>query len=247
LSGSKELRESKISLTEFFRGKLKVYQPENGYRFSIDSILLGFFINLKPGERILELCAGSGIVSLIALRRFPDCKIVAMEFDEVLLSCLRKNVIKNNFKGRLFPVRGDLGDIPFKTGVFDVIFANPPYFKTGCGRRSPNEMEETARRGKKFELKGFLKLVSRLLKNRGSFYMIFTAFRLAELFFFLKGFRLEPKVLRVVHSYPGDQGRMILVKAIKEGGEEIRILPPLFIYKGKKQDYTEEVLNMLQT
>ncbi len=235
-----------ILLTEFFRGKLKVYQPQRGYRFGIDSVLLGFFVNLKYGEKVLELCSGSGIVSLILLKRFPKARIFATEIDEVMMECLKRNVVENHFEKRLFPLKTEFEEVPFKKGVFDVIFANPPYFKPGCGRRSPDYREDIARRGKKFELNNFLRLCAELLKNRGSLYLVFTAFRLAELFFLLKKYHLEPKVLRLVYSYPGDQARMMLVKAVKSAGEEIRILPPLFIYKGKKQDYTEEVLNMLQ-
>ncbi len=227
--------------TPFLEGRLRIFQPKRGFRFGIDSVLLANFISLKPGERIAELCAGTGVISFICLLRFPKVKIYLLEIEPLYLKGLFLGISKNGFEKRAFVLRGNALKPPFKPGVFDVIFANPPYFKEECGRKSPYETENIARRETKFELKTFLKAGSSLLKNGGRFYLIFTAFRLTELIYSLKEANLEPKVLRLVHSYPGDEARLVLVKAIKGAKEETRILPPLFIYEGKGKGYSEEV------
>jgi len=235
-----------ITLTPFLNGSLRVYQPEKGYRFSIDAVLLSYFLNLKPNEKILEIGAGSGIISLIALKRFPKVKIYALEIEPIFIKCLAKNRVENKLEESFFIIKGDINKQPFKPEVFDVIFANPPYFKFKAGRKSPYEIENFARKDLKFNLEKFIIKVSYLLKNRGKFYLIFTAFRLAELIFFLKKYHLEPKTIRLVYSYPGSEARLVLVSAVKNAGEEIRILPPLYIYQYKKGPYTEEVEKMLK-
>ncbi len=142
-------------------------------------------------------------------------------------------------------IKGNVLNPPLRRGLFEVIFSNPPYFKKESGRESPFERENLARREKIFDLKVFLKAVSSLLKNGGRFYLVFTAFRTAELIYSLKEVKLEPKVMRFVHSYPGDPARLVLIKAIKSAREETRILPPLYIYRGKGEDYSEEVKGYL--
>ncbi|MGC8871573.1 MAG: tRNA1(Val) (adenine(37)-N6)-methyltransferase [Caldimicrobium sp.] len=231
--------------TPFLKGKLTVFQPKKSFRFGIDSVLLANFVTLKPKEKIAEFCAGSGVISFITLLRFPKVKVYLLELEELYLEALKKGIEKNSFKERAFPVRGDVLNPPFKPGYFDVIFSNPPYFKKESGRISPFERNNLARRETKFDLKIFLKKVSSLLKIGGRFYLIFTAFRLAELIYALKEAHLEPKVLRLIYSYPGDEARLVLIKAIKGAREEIRILPPLFIYLGKSKEYSEEVKKYL--
>ncbi|MCD6547957.1 MAG: methyltransferase [Thermodesulfobacterium sp.] len=231
--------------TPFLEGIITVYQPEKGFRFGIDSVLLANFLSLKPKDLILEVGAGSGIISLIALKKFPQCKIFALELENLFVECLKRNVLENKMEDKLFVIQGDIKTFPLKRGIFDVIFSNPPYFKSGAGRKSPYEIENIARRNEEFDLNEFLKNVSSLLKNRGKFFLVFTALRLAELIYFLKRHKLEPKLLRLVHSYPSSEAKLVLLSAIKNAREETRILPPLYIYDSPKGSYTEEIKKYL--
>ena len=231
--------------TPFLEGSIIVYQPKKGFRFGIDSILLAHFLNLKPQDLVLEVGAGSGIISLIALKRFPKAKIFALELESIFIECLKRNILENKLQEKLFIIKGDIKTSLFKSGIFDVIFSNPPYFKSKSGRKSPYEIENIARRDVEFELDEFLKKVSSLLKNKGKFYLVFTALRLAELIYLLKKNKLEPKLLRLVYSYPGSEAKLVLLLAVKNAKEEIRIFSPLYIYDSPKGNYTEEVKNML--
>jgi len=233
--------EELLEETPFFNGKLKIFQPKRGFRFGLDSILLANFVNLKLKESILEACAGTGIITFTALLKFPKVKIFLLEIEDLYLRALRLGIKENHLEERANLIKGDIMRPPFRPESLDVVFANPPYFEKGRGRESPDALKNLARRGKDFELKGFLKAVSLILKKGGRLYLIFSALRLSELFRALQDASLEPKVLRMVHSYPGAEAKLCLVKAVKGASPEIRVLPPLFIYQGKNQDYTEEV------
>lgn len=234
-----------IELTYFLGGKLKIFQPKKGFRFGIDSVLLAYFLKLKPSQKILEVGTGSGIISFIALTRFPNCKIWALERDSMFIYCLKRNIFLNNFEGKFFIIAGDILYPPFKPETFDVVFSNPPYFKLGTGRESPYEEKNLAFREKIFHLEKFIIKTSQILKNKGSLFLIFTSSRMAELFYYLKKYQLEPKILRLVHSYPEEEAKLILLRAVKRGGEALKILPPLYIYQKSKGEYTEEVKKML--
>lgn len=236
---------SEILPTPFFNGKLVVYQPAKGYRFGIEAILLGSFLKIKSGEKAVELGAGSGIISFMAAKRFPTAKIWMIELGSLFIECLKRTIRENKLEGSVFCVKGDFLRIPLKLGIWDVVFSNPPYFKTGCGRESPDHLKNIAKRGSREFLESFVKIVSQLLKNGGRFYVIFTALRAAELMFLLKKHRLEPKTLRFVHSYPGDEARFVMMETIKGAKEEIRVKSPLFIYQHPRGPYTQEVLDML--
>lgn len=229
----------------FFRGKLVVYQPKKGFRFGIDSLLLADFLELKRGERVLEIGAGTGIISFTLLLRFPHSKIYLLEIDPLCVSAISCGISANSFEERAFLIRGDALKAPFKSGVWDVIFANPPYFKEGTGRASPKELRNLARRERTLNLDSLLETCSKLLKNGGRLYLIFTALRFAELIYKLKTFQLEPKVIRLVHSYPEERAKLVLIKAIKGAKEEVLVERPLYIYETKGGDYSEEVRKIL--
>ena len=112
--------------TPFLEGSIIVYQPKKGFRFGIDSILLAHFLNLKPQDLVLEVGAGSGIISLIALKRFPKAKIFALELESIFIECLKRNILENKLQEKLFIIKGDIKNPLFKSGIFDVIFSKFP-------------------------------------------------------------------------------------------------------------------------
>ncbi len=236
------MEDLNLVCTPFLKGKLKIYQPKQGYRFSIDSVLLANFIKVHPGERILELCAGCGIISLILAYKNPKIKVYTLEINSLLNKALFLSLKENDFLERILPLKGDLNHYPLLPGVFDVIFFNPPYFKKRHGRENKDPHENLARRASPKFIRNLFDTAKRLLKNKGRLYFIFTALRTAEILFLLKQSGLEPKILRFVHSKEGEEAKMLLICAIKGAGEETRVLPPLILYKSTKPKvYTEEV------
>ena len=95
----------------FYEGCIKCLQHRKGYRFSVDSVLLGNFIQPRPGDRILDLGSGCGIISLILAYRWPNVSITGLEIQPNLASLARKNVELNNWQDRIEILPGDLKEI----------------------------------------------------------------------------------------------------------------------------------------
>ena len=78
------------------------------------------------------------------------------------------------------------------------------------------------------------------VKNRGKVVVIYPAVRLVPLVSEVKKNSLEPKGIQPVYSYPGQMdASLVLIEAVKNGGEEIQFMPPFYIYTEKKGPYTE--------
>ncbi len=60
----------------------------------------------------------------------------------------------------------------------------------------------------------------------------------------MRKYRIEPKRLRFVYPRYGKEANTILVEGIKDGSKDLKVLPPLYIYKAENQ-YSEEVEEML--
>jgi tRNA1Val (adenine37-N6)-methyltransferase len=225
---------------------IKLFQAKDGYRFSVDALLLENFITAKRLEKGVELGAGSGIVSILLARRMKDTKIYAVEIQKSLSERAKRNVRLNRLDDRIEIMSKDIKGLrkDFSTNEFDFVFSNPPFRKPKTGRLSVYEERAVARHEIEITLSDLIQTASYLLKHSGKFHLIYHPFRLAELISLLRKARLEPKRMRFVHSRAGEEAKMVLIEAVKGSGIWLKIDPPMYIYeKGNK--YTSEMLKIL--
>jgi len=236
----------KISNDTLFNGRLLCCQHEEGYRFSVDAVLLSHFVRPYPNDSVLDLGAGCGVISLILAHRHAAVRLAALELQDDLLALLRHNISINHFDGRLVALAGDARHIGacVQPESFDLVVCNPPYGKADAGRKSLGRERLLARHEVAGTLSDFIGAAAFAVKNRGRVAFVLPAGRLAALINAMQQVRLVAKRLQVVHSYPGGVGRLVLLEAIKNGGEELQILPPFFIYKAENGDYTPEMAAM---
>jgi tRNA1(Val) A37 N6-methylase TrmN6 len=217
-----------------FGGRLKILQKKKGYRYTIDSILLAHFVELKEEERLLELGAGSGVISLVLAFRNPSIRITGIEIQEGLAGMARRSIALNGLEGRVEIFHGDAGNAGdyAEARSFDVAVFNPPYRKVGSGRVNPREEKALARHEVAGSVTDFLRTARHALKPGGRVCLIYPCSRMVEALHRMRSEKLEPKRLRMVHSSPDSRGDFILVEGLKGGGEELSVLTPLFIYDG---------------
>lgn len=226
-----------------FDGRLQCYQHRDGYRFSIDPVLLSHFMTFQPGSRVLDLGAGCGIVSLVLAYRYPSLQITALELQSTLFSLLHKNIASNAFHGHITAIQGDLRDIKkhIQDSSFDFVLCNPPYHKLDAARQGKRSEQTLARHEVAATLTDVVQTAFFALKTGGRVALVYPASRGASLLYELKNRGLEPKRLQTVYSYPGCYGKLVLVEAIKDGGEELEILPPFYVHAESGGSYTPEM------
>lgn len=225
---------------------IKIFQAKDGYRFSIDAVLLENFISAKRLQKGVELGSGSGIISILLATRLKGPKIVAVEVQKALAERARRNVGLNDLDHRIEIIANDMRALKkmYPSNTFDFVFSNPPFRKPKTGLLSKYEERAVARHEIEITLPDLIKTASYLLKHSGRFYLIYHPFRLAELVEMLRKSRLEPKRMRFVHSKEGDEAKMVLIEAVKGSGTWLKIDPPLYLYE-KPGDYTPEIKGIL--
>lgn len=133
----------------FLGGRLSVAQPKTGFRAGFDSVLLGTAINPKS-RTLLELGAGAGVPSLVALAHNEELNATLIEFDAAVLSLTTANLANNGFAARSRVVPADLTQPAARTGAgiltdaFSTVIANPPFFDGAAGT-SPSPERSLAR------------------------------------------------------------------------------------------------------
>jgi len=102
--------------------------------------LLGRFVRASTRERVLELGAGCGVISIMLASIYGPREVVAVEIQPQLAEMIARNAAMNELER----VRAISEDIRQKTiaGVepasFDLVIANPPYRATSSGRENPD-------------------------------------------------------------------------------------------------------------
>jgi tRNA1Val (adenine37-N6)-methyltransferase len=244
------LTNKERSCDSLFGGDLQCVQHVDGYRFSIDPVLLGHFVRLGSAERVLDLGAGCGILGLILLYRAAEKieKLAAFELQPGLLHLIEENISANGFHDKMVAVQGDLRQAEkyLEPESFSTVVCNPPFYSLGSGRKSSCEESEIARHEVCCTLAEVVGAAAQLVKNRGKVVMIYPASGMGTLFSLFPQYRLIVKRLQCVYSYPsaGTGARLFLVEAVKNGGPGVDVLEPLYIYRKKNGAYDTAIQQM---
>jgi len=164
-------------------GGLKIIQSKNNYRFSEDSTLLAEFVDLNPGESLLDLGAGSGILPLLLIQKERNLNITGIEIQQDLADMARRSIRYNDLEEKIKIVQGDLKEANklFTWTRWDKVISNPPYFSVSESRISTRNNIAIAKQEIKCTLADVIKAASLLLKPMGSFYIVHRYQRLEEL------------------------------------------------------------------
>lgn len=211
---------------------IALFQPKSGYRYNEDSFyIIEFIKNVKKNAKVIELCAGVGIIGLCLLRKFPHIqKITFVELQKNMCEILEENIGINELKEKTEIINSDYRKINKKLFTsFDILIANPPYRKLNTGRISNDLLKAKSRHELEGSLEEFMEISSKLLKDKGKLYFIFLAERLNEVFNAMTKNFLEPKKLQFIYPKKNSEGKLILVEGVKKGNTGIKILPPIFI------------------
>ena len=231
------------SRDDILYGRFRLLQPHDGPRVNLDTILLSSWVKFRAGHsRFLEAGCATGAISLLLAMKFRNIHVTGLEIQSELVDLARLNAESNGLADRVSFVAGDLRDkdiLPREH--FDVLVMNPPYESESAGRVSDSPGRSVARHEVICTPDDVGELASRVLKSRGRVFTVFTSRRLEVFMTALKAHRITPKRLRFVHPDNNHDSGIFLLESIKDGGEGLSILPPLFVrdFDGK---YTSEVL-----
>ena len=240
-------KDPEVSHDSLFDGKLVCLQHKEGYRFSIDSVILAHFIRPEKGDIILDLGSGCGIISLILGYRWKDVlkSITGVEKQSSLVNLAKHNITLNRFDKLCHVFKGDVKSL-FETvdrESFTKVLCNPPFFQSGTGRINKNREALLARHQISATLSDFISAAAAAVKNRGATYFIYPAQGLGDLLLLSKENRLEPKQIMFVYSYPQPHkcAELVLVKCLKNGGNGVDIMAPFYVYIEKNGAYSPEM------
>jgi tRNA1(Val) A37 N6-methylase TrmN6 len=228
------------TLDELNKIDKKIIQKKKGFRFAIDAVLISNFIDINKESKVLDIGTGSAIIPLLLSENEEIQQIDAVEIQKEIADMAIRSIKYNELEDKIKIHNIDIKEY-FQEKKYDFIVTNPPYMKKENGNISENEIKAISRHEIKINLKELLVKSEKLLKNGGSFNIIYRTDRVSELLKIIEDYRLYPKRLRFVYSKPGiGKSNLFMLEALKGKKSSLEILEPLYLFS-ETGEYTEEV------
>lgn len=229
------------TITPFLRGRVKIYQPIKGLRFSIDSVILAGFSHIKDGETVIDLGCGSGIIMVLLREFYHPSRVDGIEIQDELFELANLTIKENGIENSTI-IKGDFTKIQPKE-KYDVVVSNPPYFESHEGKVSPILQKEISYHRKELDLEKFFNCVKSFLKDDGRFYFIMSSKMKERVLKSLCEVKLYPYMIREVkYSQKHKPKRFLAICSLKE--KNMITLDALLIKKDNGE-YTEELKRYL--
>ena len=222
-----------------------VIQNPEKFCFGMDAVLLSGFAKIRNNARVLDMGTGTGIIPILLKSREKGTHFTGLEIQKECADMASRSVAYNALESAIDIVCGDLKEAAeiFGAASFDVVTSNPPYMIGEHGLRNPYMAKAIARHEVLCTLEDVVSQASRVLKDRGHFFMVHRPFRLAEIFQVMMKYKLEPKRMQLVYPYIDREPNMVLIEACKGGNSRITVERPLIVYE-KPGEYTKSILEI---
>nr|WP_296042170.1 tRNA1(Val) (adenine(37)-N6)-methyltransferase [uncultured Blautia sp.] len=222
-----------------------VIQNQDKFCFGMDAVLLSGFARIRKGDHVLDMGTGTGIIPILLKSKTKGEHFTGLEIQEECADMATRSVQYNGLESAVDIVCGDIKEAAgiFGAASFDVVTSNPPYMIGAHGLQNPHMAKAIARHEVLCTLEDVVSQASKVLKDRGRFFMVHRPFRLAEIFSVLTRYKLEPKRMQLVYPYIDREPNMVLIEALKGGNSRITVEKPLIVYE-KPGVYTKDILEI---
>lgn len=233
-----------MELNDLFDYNYKIYQNDNYFKFSIDSVLLSELVHYKKGDKIIDLCTGNCPIPLILTSKYGKIDITAVEIQQSVYKLAKKSIEYNN-ASNIKLICDDVNNIPkiYKSKTFDIVTSNPPYFEYLTNKNiSSDKLKSIARHEVLIKLEDLIKIASYLLKNKGIFYFVHIPYRLTEIIKLLDNYNFGIKKIIPIYGKSNTNASFLLFECVKNAKSYVKILPAVNIkdYNSYKGIFEEE-------
>lgn len=118
--------------------QFKIHQEKSAMKVNTDGVLLGAWINLDGAKTVLDVGAGTGLISLMVAQR-SDAIITGIEIEKNAAEEAAQNVQNSHWKNRVSILHSSFQDFVSTTQIkYDVIVTNPPFFSNSVKNTNPH-------------------------------------------------------------------------------------------------------------
>ncbi|WP_438961525.1 tRNA1(Val) (adenine(37)-N6)-methyltransferase [Nonlabens sp.] len=221
--------------------EFEVAQDRCAQKIGTDGVLLGAWAcQDKTPYNILDIGAGTGVISLMLAQRFPSAQIEAVELDEDAFEQAAENFENAPWSDRMFCFHATFQEYFEEIDeTFDLIISNPPFFDSSS-IQNDNAMENTREQARFDDALPFEELlfgVYQLLDDDGVFACVIPYDREAHFLKIAAHYKLSPA--RITHV-KGTENSAVKRSLIELRFRESEIKTSALTIEISRHNYTAE-------
>lgn len=231
------------TIDDFLGGAIRLIQPKDGYRVSMDTVMLAATVPAKPGELVLEGGVGSGGAALCLARRIPGVQVFGIDKQASMIALARENIAYNDLADFVKVEQQCVTDLSGPEATFDHVMVNPPYLAEGKAIRPPDRGKGLAHMESGVALKDWIKFCIYRVKNRGTVSIVYRADRIDEV---MSHLYRRVGDLKILPLWPraGVPAKRVIIQGRKGIHGTAKLLPGLALH-GEVDRYTPEARAVL--
>ena len=223
-----------------FRFKqFQITQNRAAAKVGTDAVLLGAWTPIiNEPKKILDIGAGTGVISLMMAQRTQNAEITAVEIDLEAFEEAKLNFEASPWGNRLNCLKSDIKTV-FFSSYFDLIVSNPPFYTEKTF--APNNRRNVARNTSNLNFSDLIEKVNSLLSPEGIFSVIIPFKEEKTLCELAEKNNLFP--IKKTHVR-GNENAPIKRSLITFGREQKKSTPDELIIEVERHIYTQEYINL---
>ncbi|MBU2914425.1 MULTISPECIES: tRNA1(Val) (adenine(37)-N6)-methyltransferase [Reichenbachiella] len=227
--------------TYFQFKQFTVHQEHCAMKVSTEACILGAWVSKHSAKRILDIGAGTGLVSLMLAQRLGG-QIDAVEIDTDAARQTAENFAASPWDDRLSLIQEDVFTYAAEATVsYDLIVSNPPFFTSSL--KSPERRNNLAKHDTgQFSKVKFVQCLASLLSEDGEGYVLYPEKEAKEFQKELRTVGLYSYPALIIRNQPNKEVFRVIVCVSRQ---EI-IVSPRELYIRSGQEHTTEFIYLLK-
>jgi tRNA1Val (adenine37-N6)-methyltransferase len=162
--------EYNCNMSTFRFQQFTVLQQRSGMKVCTDAVLFGAMAPLHPGDRVLDIGTGTGVLALMAAQR-GAAKVTGVELTQEAYEEAHINFNLSPWADRIEAVHQDIQGFALTAGnQYDLIISNPPFFANHS--KTTASLRNAARHTDLLSFPDLISSADKLLTKQGLFYVL---------------------------------------------------------------------------